>query len=133
MNLKPRETQTVRVMLAWYVPTSALRTGDDIKRDLSDHVNPQRPGYALGDEAGLLLCSWPRGGKPSLPFVYSDEVWTGIEYQVASHLIRMGQVEAGLAIVRAVRDRYDGRWRNPFDEYGHFYARAMGRSHCCRR
>ncbi len=42
------------------------------------------------DEKGLLLCSWPKGGRPPLPFVYSDEVWTGIEYQVASHLIYEG-------------------------------------------
>jgi hypothetical protein len=63
----------------------------------------------------------------SLPFVYSNEVWTGIEYQVASHLMLMGQVNEGLDIVKACRDRYDGRVRNPFNEYecGHWYARAM--------
>jgi len=95
--------------------------------NLSDHANPQRPAYALGQEGGLLLCSWPHGGKPSLPFVYSDEVWTGIEYQVAAHLMMLGQVEEGLQIVRTVRDRYDGRYRNPFNEYecGHWYARAL--------
>jgi uncharacterized protein (DUF608 family) len=95
--------------------------------DLSTHANPQRPGYALGAEGGLLLCSWPHGGAPSLPFVYSNEVWTGIEYQVASHLIRVGEVDAGLEIVRIARARYDGRLRNPFDEYecGHWYARAL--------
>ena len=83
--------------------------------------------YALGEEAGLVLCTWPRGGEPSLPFVYSSEVWTGIEYQLASHLMMLGHVEQGLEIVRAVRDRYDGRVRNPFNEYecGHWYARAM--------
>ena len=41
----------------------------------------------LGDEAGLVLCTWPHGGRPRFPFVYSDEVWTGIEYQVAAQLI----------------------------------------------
>ena len=51
--------------------------------------------YALNDEAGLLLCSWPRGKRPELPFVYSDEVWTGIEYQVAAHLIYEEPREAG--------------------------------------
>jgi len=62
-----------------------------------------------------------------LPFVYSNEVWTGIEYQVASHLMLEGEVEKGLEIVREVRKRYDGRVRNPFNEYecGHWYARAM--------
>ena len=99
----------------------------NFKTDLSDHVNPQRPGYANGYEGGLLLCSWPKGDEPSLPFVYSNEVWTGIEYQVASHLMIAGEVEKGLEIVRAARKRYDGRIRNPFNEFecGHWYARAM--------
>jgi len=99
----------------------------NLKKDLTDHSNPQRPGYAIGHEGGLLLCSWPRGGKLSLPFVYSDEVWTGIEYQVASHLIFEGRVKEGLDVVRTCRDRYAGDVRNPFDEYecGHWYARAM--------
>jgi hypothetical protein len=59
--------------------------------------------------------------------IYSDEVWTGVEYQVASHLIALGRIDEGLEIVRACRDRYDGRIRNPFDEIeaGHWYARAM--------
>jgi hypothetical protein len=81
----------------------------------------------LNDERGLLLCSWPRGKRPALPFVYSDEVWTGIEYQVAAHLIYEDMVKEGLAIVDAVRDRYDGARRNPWNEIecGHHYARAM--------
>jgi hypothetical protein len=99
----------------------------NFKSSLRDHTNTQRPGYALGDEPGLLLCTWPRGGKPTLPFVYSDEVWTGIEYQVASHLIAEGMLEEGLRLVEAVRSRYDGRTRNPWNEYecGSYYARAM--------
>jgi uncharacterized protein (DUF608 family) len=99
----------------------------NLKHDLSDHVNSQRPGYAYGHEGGLLLCTWPHGDQPTLPFVYSNEVWTGIEYQVASHLMMQGEVEKGLEIVREARKRYDGRIRNPFDEYecGHFYARAL--------
>jgi hypothetical protein len=62
-----------------------------------------------------------------LPFVYSNEVWTGIEYQVASHLLAVGCIQEGLDIVQVCRDRYDGRVRNPFNEYecGHWYARAM--------
>lgn len=99
----------------------------NFRANLSTHANPQRPTYAMGSESGLVLCSWPHGGKPSLPFVYSEEVWTGIEYQVASHLIMMGEVEKGIEIVAAVRSRYDGKARSPFDEYecGHWYARAM--------
>jgi uncharacterized protein (DUF608 family) len=97
------------------------------KKDLTDYSNPQRPSFALGNEGGLLLCSWPNSDKLSLPFPYSNEVWTGIEYEVASHLIFEGKVKEGLDIVRTCRRRYDGTVRNPFDEYecGHWYARAM--------
>ena len=96
------------------------------KADLSEHPNPQRI-YALNDESGLLLCSWPRGGRPALPFVYSDEVWCGIEYQVAAHLIYEGLVEEGLAVTKGVRDRHDGTRRNPWNEFecGSHYARSM--------
>jgi hypothetical protein len=99
----------------------------NLKKNLSEHANPQRPSYALGEEGGLLLCSWPKGGKLSLPFVYSDEVWTGIEHQVASHLMLTGHVKEGMDIVRVSRNRYDGRVRNPFNEYecGNWYARAL--------
>ena len=118
--------------LGRYLPADRLRSAlRSIYRynflpDFRNFSNPQRT-YALGDEKGLLLCSWPRGGRPPLPFVYSDEVWTGIEYQVASHLIMEGLLEEGLSVVKAVRDRYDGERRNPWDEVecGHHYARAM--------
>jgi len=99
----------------------------NFRADLSEHANPQRSAYAFGCDGGLLLCTWPKGGRLSLPFVYSDEVWTGIEYQAASHLIALGHIEEGLEIVRACRARYDGRVRNPFDEFecGHWYGRAL--------
>jgi uncharacterized protein (DUF608 family) len=77
----------------------------NFKTTLTNHSNPQRPAYAFGDEGGLLLCTWPKGEMLSLPFVYSNEVWTGIEYQVASHLMMMGEVEKGLKIVQAARKR----------------------------
>lgn len=96
------------------------------KSDLRDHANPQRI-YAVNEEAGLLLATWPRGGRPGLPFPYSDEVWCGVEYQVASHLIYEGFVEEGLAVVKGARDRYTGERRNPWDEIecGHHYARSL--------
>lgn len=91
-----------------------------------NHSNIQRI-YALGAEKGLLVCSWPKGSRPPVAFRYSDEVWTGIEYQVASHMIYEGLIEEGLSIVRAIRERYDGRKRNPWneEECGNHYARAM--------
>ncbi|MYD10714.1 MAG: hypothetical protein F4X02_11815 [Chloroflexi bacterium] len=98
----------------------------NFKTDFSEHDNPQRV-YALNDEAGLLLCTWPEGGRPDLPFPYADEVWTGIEYQVAAHLIYEGWVDEGLRIVEAVRERHDGVRRNPWNEVecGNHYARSM--------
>src|SRR5947199_4066451 len=104
---------------------------NNFKQDFWTHANTQRI-YALNDEKGLVLCSWPNGGRPALPFVYSDEVWTGIEYQVAAHLIYQGLVEEGMIVAKAARDRYDGLprppiARNPWDEIecGGHYARAM--------
>lgn len=99
----------------------------NFRESLVDHVNPQRSGYAEGNEGGLITCSWPKGGRLALPFPYSEEVFTGIEYQVASHLMMLGEVEDGLKLVRAARSRYDGVRRSPFNEIecGHFYARAL--------
>ncbi len=96
------------------------------RMDLSGHANPQRV-FAVEGEPGLVLCTWPRGKRPLNPFVYSDEVWTGIEYQVAAHLICEGFVDEGLSIARGVRERYDGRYRNPFNEIecGSHYVRAL--------
>jgi non-lysosomal glucosylceramidase len=98
----------------------------NFRNSFYDHPNTQRI-YALNDEKGLLLCSWPKGGRPALPFVYSDEVWTGIEFQVAAHMIYAGLVDEGLAIVKGVADRYDGLRRNPWNEIecGSHYARAL--------
>jgi len=116
-KLLPREH--VRAALASVFKYN-FRTGFD------EFPNAQRI-FATGEESGLLLCTWPRGKRPALPFVYCDEVWTGIEYQVAAHLIYEGLVREGVAIVNAVRARYDGAKRNPWNEIelGHHYARAM--------
>ncbi|KYH39958.1 MAG: hypothetical protein AYL32_014020 [Candidatus Bathyarchaeota archaeon B26-2] len=83
--------------------------------------------YAVDGEAGLVLCTWPKGGRPGYPFYYADEVWCGVEYQVASHMIYEGMLDEGLAIVMGTRNRYRGDRRNPWDEFecGHHYARSM--------
>ncbi len=99
---------------------------NNFRETMEDHVNVQRT-YALNQEKGLVLCSWPQGGRPRLPFVYSDEVWSGIEYQVAAHLIFEGFVEEGLTVVKAVRERYNGYDWNPWNEVecGNHYVRSM--------
>ncbi len=83
--------------------------------------------YAVNDEAGLITCTWPKGERPGYAFYYADEVWCGIEYQVASHMIYEGMLNEGLAIVMGTRNRYRGNRRNPFDEFecGHHYFRSM--------
>ena len=96
------------------------------KSDLAGHINPERV-FATEGEPGLIICTWPDGGRPRLPFVYADEVMTGFEYQVAVHLMGEGMVDEGLSIVKGIRQRYDGRYRNPFNEVecGNHYIRAM--------
>ncbi|MCE5266728.1 MAG: non-lysosomal glucosylceramidase [Planctomycetaceae bacterium] len=81
---------------------------------------------------GLLTVTWPKGGRPKHVMLYSDEVWTGLEYQVAAHLIYEGMIEEGLSIARGARERYDGISRKPIEcnpwnemECGGHYARAM--------
>jgi uncharacterized protein (DUF608 family) len=98
----------------------------NFRPDLSQHESVER-SYALDDEGGLLLASWPRGGRPDAPFSYADEVWTGIEYQVAAQLIYSGYLEEALTVVRAARARHTGQYRSPWDdiEAGHHYARSM--------
>lgn len=98
----------------------------NFREQMRDFENVQRI-YAANGEPGLVLCSWPNGNKPLLPFVYSDEVWTGVEYQVATSLIFADLVDEGLTVTGGVRSRYDGSNRNPFAEIesGRYYARAM--------
>lgn len=98
----------------------------NFKKDFYEHENLQRV-YALNDDSGLLLCSFPKGGRPILPFVYADEVWTGIEYQVAAHMAYAGLYDKSLKVVQAVRDRYNGKKRNPFaeQECGYHYIRSL--------
>jgi len=92
--------------------------------------------YVTDSEGGLLMCTWPQGGRPDPFIIYADEVWTGIEYAVAGAMIYEGMMEPARNIVATARGRYDGRRRdglnsgpggNPFNdlECGKFYARAM--------
>ena len=98
----------------------------NFRRTLHSHWNNMRT-YALGDEAALLVGSWPHGDRPRVPFPYWAEVMTGFEYQAAVHMIYEGLIEEGLEIIAAIRRRFDGERRNPWNEpeAGHHYARAM--------
>ena len=91
------------------------------------HTDSVHRAYALNNEQGLVIATWPEGGRPRFPLSYAGEVWTGVEYEVAALLVENGFVEEGLRMVRAIRDRYDGYKRNPYSEVesGHHYTRAM--------
>ncbi len=95
--------------------------------DMREHVNPCRL-YCLNDEKGLLICSYPDDVyTPFIPAPYAQETMHGFEYQAAIHMIKRGMVEEGMRCVKAVRDRYDGTKRNPWNEFecGSSYARSM--------
>lgn len=90
-------------------------------------ANPWR-SFCLEDEAGAVMCRYPADRpEPRIPLTYSSECMTGFEYAFAYLLIRYGFEERGLRLVKAVRDRYDGKKRNPYNELecGCNYARSM--------
>jgi len=98
----------------------------NFRQDLYDHWNHMRT-FALADESALLICSWPHSDRPKAPFPYFSEVMTGFEYQAAARMIYEGLVEEGLTVMDAIRARFDGYRRSPWNEQecGHHYARAM--------
>ncbi len=103
----------------------------NFKPDLTGWKHSPR-AFAGDKDKGLIICTWPKGGRPDHVMLYSDEVWTGVEYQVAAHMMYEGLIQEGLMIAKAARDRYDGRPRPPIQrspwneiECGGHYARAM--------
>jgi uncharacterized protein (DUF608 family) len=88
--------------------------------------------YAVEGNAGLVMCSFPHGqvepksGNKNYAG-YLNECMTGFEWQVAAHMIWEGLVEKGLAIGKAIYDRYLPKDRNPYNEIecSDHYARAM--------
>jgi len=91
--------------------------------------------YAMPGEAGLIMCTFPkggereaRGGRPAHTFAgYLNECMNGFEYMAAAHMIAEGLVQEGLAVSRAIHDRYHPSKRNPYNEIecGDHYARSM--------
>ena len=97
--------------------------------DVGPHNKAHPPGrwFARPGEAGLFTCTWPRSPYLAQGVRYKNEVWTGIEYQVAGHMAWEGMVTEALAICRGIHERYHPRKHNPFNEVecGDHYARAM--------
>jgi non-lysosomal glucosylceramidase len=97
----------------------------DVGPQLAAH--PALRSFALPGDAGLFIVTWPKSAYLERSINYRNEVWTGIEYQVAANLIRERQVEQGLAICRGIHERYGPARRNPYNEVecGDHYARAL--------
>jgi hypothetical protein len=99
-------------------------------KDIGPHISkfiPERD-YANAGEPGLLNCTWPISEHLNENAVrYRNEVWTGIEYQVATNMIYDGMLEEGLSIVKGVHERYRPEKHNPWNEIecGDHYARAL--------
>lgn len=92
--------------------------------------------YAMPGEAGLLMCSFPKddwdytqakGKGPDWAAGYFNECMNGFEYQAAGHMLWEGMITEGLAVTRAVHDRYHATRRNPWNEIecGDHYVRSM--------
>ena len=95
------------------------------KYNFAPDVGPLRkahkPGrwYAMAGEAGLIMCTWPQGEAARLQQgfdYYFNECMNGFEYQAAGHMIWEGMVQEGLAVTRAIHDRYHPSRRNPWNE-----------------
>ena len=100
---------------------------NNFKDPLREFTNIWRV-FALGDEAGAIICEFPQGkNNPMLPILYVGECMTGFEYAFAGLLISEGFIDEGLKLIKAIRHRYDGEKRNPYNEIecGSNYARSM--------
>ncbi len=96
-------------------------------KSMRDVFNPCRI-FAANDERGMVICEWPEGAyKPMIPIPYTEECMTGFEYAAAGLMIQEGFVKEGTEVVEAIRERYDGKKRNPYAEIecGSSYARSM--------
>jgi non-lysosomal glucosylceramidase len=92
-----------------------------------NEVHPPERWFARPGEAGLFTCTWPHSPHLARGVRYRDEVWTGIEYQVAGNMAWEGMVTEALAICRGVHERYHPAKHNPWNEVecGDHYARGL--------
>ena len=99
----------------------------NFKAAMREHFNACRL-YALNDEGGLVICHWPEHAyRPMTPLPYAGETQNGYEWAACIQMIQAGLIKEGMTCVRAIRSRYDGERRNPWNEFecGSNYARSM--------
>lgn len=100
---------------------------NNFKESMRDHANPWRI-FSINDEAGTVICEYPEGAeKPKIPIPYCEETMHGFEYAFAGLLCSRGKIDNAIQVTQAVRDHYDGKKRNPWNEIecGSNYARSM--------
>lgn len=99
----------------------------NFKKSFREYDNTWRV-YGLNDEGGAVICAYPETArKPLIPIMYCEECMNGFEYELAGLFLSEGKIDEGTLLVRAVRERYNGYNRNPYNEIecGSNYARSM--------
>jgi len=112
----------------------------NFKSTLKNHYQGHRT-FALPEEAGMVVSTWPNNDRTKYASGYSSEVWTTFEYTIGASLFKYNKIQDALTILKSGFDRYDGKLRkgytgdwgnfgfsgNPFgdDECGQFYGRAL--------
>ena len=112
----------------------------NFKSTLINHDQGHRT-FALPQEAGVVVTTWPKENRTKYASGYSGEVWTTFEYTLGSLLMKYGTMQDALTVLRSGFDRYNGVLKtkyqgdwgnfgfsgNPFgdDECGQFYSRAL--------
>ena len=82
----------------------------------------------MDSESGTVVCAWPEDVKiPKIPITYANEVFCGMEYQAASHMITGGTDRRRTRTCASGQERFDGEHRNPWNEFecGSNYARSL--------
>ncbi len=95
--------------------------------------NPAGRPYAVAGDGGLIMSTNPKelpdafGNVKDWQYGYFNECMSGFEHQAASHMIAEGLTQEGLAVTRAIHDRYHASRRNPYNEIecSDHYSRAM--------
>jgi len=111
----------------WY--TQLMGLGQSLPRERVVAALRAVVRHNFTPEQGLINASYPAGAAARFPTFENPQAsgnWTGIEYAFGSMLMEFGLVEEGVAIVRAVHDRYAraGRVWNHVECGDHYY-RAM--------
>ena len=111
----------------WY--TQLMGLGQSLPRERIVAALRAVVRHNFTPEQGLMNATYPAGAQARFPGYENPQQsgnWTGVEYAIASMMMDFGLVEEGVAVVRAVGDRYAraGRIWNHVECGDHYY-RAM--------